>query len=736
MAITKTSLRLEGMSDELMFLVYDEYSNMFFNPAYVVYIDGTRIYTNLSNYQGDGCLEYEERCPDTFLDQDNCDGTTYYSESELLVGGIFQIKRNDFWIGAMWETAKEEWTDSSETATDYDYQVDNHWVEYCYEDPSLPMTRDYSLDKSTVGTETSYEEESFSFHKSEPMAIFGFQVGNWDLGLRLHSVSEEKKESSQWSCSDEGQITADFTDKSWYYDDCEAASPEVTSYKEETGSSVSTYSFSMSASDKEEESCDETLFAGGAIYHTPSFDFGFVYEQEKWNWSFNETYCDLLVEAMMEGSYDWYSKEYSYGFLTESKEEHCDMFTDVDTYFGSGIEEEWIHLPNLEAQLHATKLSEEEVNGTSTVYGFSIEYPWTSQWTLRAYGRLHRGSGSYDYMNKCEGSGSLDINGACSEEETHYNCMEYTEGGERSFALSGDVSWKATSEIDSGDISNNGSNIGIGAQYNWGPTTVIALGVKSVRSNWNNSGEVQPRLVKFDGSGEGEYNERWWYEYMDLPLYGSSSEYEESYEGNFEIEGTWSDNKTITYEENSSYNSLIVPVGVEWKPCMLKCLTLRLGASTRIATTNSKFVATIVDEPDSYEGTASASWSNSDGEGESYAATWNADTSHTIVTEYTFPATDDNYTVTEEWDTEGNKTVTIEYADGTTYTYYYPNKNITTTETTTTTKTDEWSHVSTTTTYSFGATYAPTENVKIDLMHFSDLVDMQKWVLSVTFLFK
>ncbi len=88
-AIVPISLRMRGLSPALVGIVDDEYSDIFYNPAFVNRVEGNRIYTNLSNLQGYG--------EDMFFDK------AYYPllGSYNLFGGI--TEKNGMKLGALLE---------------------------------------------------------------------------------------------------------------------------------------------------------------------------------------------------------------------------------------------------------------------------------------------------------------------------------------------------------------------------------------------------------------------------------------------------------------------------------------------------------------------------------------------------------------------------------------------------------------------------------------------------------
>ncbi|MEO0076192.1 MAG: hypothetical protein ABIK19_00775, partial [candidate division WOR-3 bacterium] len=94
MAIVPVSVRMRGLNPDLVGIVDDEYSDLFFNPAFINKIDGKRVYTNLSNIHNLG--------EDLFFNP-NYYPAMYYN----LLGGITNIK--DHKLGALIQTGGADW---------------------------------------------------------------------------------------------------------------------------------------------------------------------------------------------------------------------------------------------------------------------------------------------------------------------------------------------------------------------------------------------------------------------------------------------------------------------------------------------------------------------------------------------------------------------------------------------------------------------------------------------------
>lgn len=88
-AIVPVSMRMRGLGPSLVGIVDDEYSDLFFNPAYINRIEGSRVYTNLSNLHNYG--------EDMFFGKDY-PSYMYYN----LIGGITDVR--EMKLGAILET--------------------------------------------------------------------------------------------------------------------------------------------------------------------------------------------------------------------------------------------------------------------------------------------------------------------------------------------------------------------------------------------------------------------------------------------------------------------------------------------------------------------------------------------------------------------------------------------------------------------------------------------------------
>ncbi|MCX8015043.1 MAG: hypothetical protein N2748_03400, partial [candidate division WOR-3 bacterium] len=94
MAIVPVSVRMRGLNPDLVGIVDDEYSDLFFNPAFINKIEGKRVYTNLSNVHNLG--------EDLFFNP-NYYPDMYYN----LIGGIISYKAHK--LGALVQTGGADW---------------------------------------------------------------------------------------------------------------------------------------------------------------------------------------------------------------------------------------------------------------------------------------------------------------------------------------------------------------------------------------------------------------------------------------------------------------------------------------------------------------------------------------------------------------------------------------------------------------------------------------------------
>lgn len=128
MAIMPYSLRMRGMGPGLVGIVDDEYSDLYFNPALINNVEGTRVYTNLSNIHNTG--------------SDQIFADWYEFPQYNLIGGITSY--NDMKIGGLLETGG---TDYIYTDQDYETEIDGNerWVD----STNIKMT--YKDLRTTVG---------------------------------------------------------------------------------------------------------------------------------------------------------------------------------------------------------------------------------------------------------------------------------------------------------------------------------------------------------------------------------------------------------------------------------------------------------------------------------------------------------------------------------------------------------------------------------------------------------
>jgi hypothetical protein len=111
-AFVPISMRMRGLSPALVGIVDDEYSDIFYNPAFLNRIEGKRIYTNLSNLHGAG--------EDMFFNK------SYYPEmtSYNLFGGITEVNGSKF--GALFELGGYDYTIS---LSEYETEIEGNTTE-------------------------------------------------------------------------------------------------------------------------------------------------------------------------------------------------------------------------------------------------------------------------------------------------------------------------------------------------------------------------------------------------------------------------------------------------------------------------------------------------------------------------------------------------------------------------------------------------------------------------------
>ncbi|MEO0091345.1 MAG: hypothetical protein ABIK61_01350 [candidate division WOR-3 bacterium] len=88
LAIVPVSMRMRGLGPDLVGIVDDEYSDLFFNPAYINHIEGTNVYTNLSGINSEPAYVFDPSYAPSM----------YYN----LIGGITTIR--NIKCGALFET--------------------------------------------------------------------------------------------------------------------------------------------------------------------------------------------------------------------------------------------------------------------------------------------------------------------------------------------------------------------------------------------------------------------------------------------------------------------------------------------------------------------------------------------------------------------------------------------------------------------------------------------------------
>lgn len=143
-AVVPISLRMRGLGPALVGIVDDEYSDVFYNPAFVNQINGHRLYTNLSNLQGSG--------EDMFFDKFYYPKMTSYN----LLGGI--TEKNGMKLGALLEFG------GINSVTNGSY----YWQE---------------ISGTTTDVETSLWSEHNNCTKTALNLLWGKQLAGYDFGV-------------------------------------------------------------------------------------------------------------------------------------------------------------------------------------------------------------------------------------------------------------------------------------------------------------------------------------------------------------------------------------------------------------------------------------------------------------------------------------------------------------------------------------------------------------------------
>lgn len=172
-AIAPVSLRMRGLSPALVGIVDDEYSDIFYNPAFINKVDGNRLYTNLSNLQGSG--------EDLIFDK------AYYPYfgSYNLYGGITEM--NSMKLGALLEVGGY---DFSMSGGEYSTEIENGTT---------------YIDSVFGSWSSKYSSTAFNL-------LWGKKMSNFDIGVLL------------------GPKGYTYEDKSIYTEISYTINPSMTSY--------------------------------------------------------------------------------------------------------------------------------------------------------------------------------------------------------------------------------------------------------------------------------------------------------------------------------------------------------------------------------------------------------------------------------------------------------------------------------------------------------------------------
>jgi hypothetical protein len=158
MAIVPVSMRMRGLNPGLVGIVDDEYSDLFFNPAFINHIDGNRVYTNLSNIHNYG--------QDMIFDPDYAPDL-YYN----LLGGVTSC--HNMKVGGILETGGY-----NSVMTDNEYTTD-----ITGNSTYVDSTTDVTVDKNLS---TAFD------------LFLGKRISNYDVGLFIapQGVNYEQSEKT------------------------------------------------------------------------------------------------------------------------------------------------------------------------------------------------------------------------------------------------------------------------------------------------------------------------------------------------------------------------------------------------------------------------------------------------------------------------------------------------------------------------------------------------------------
>jgi hypothetical protein len=162
MAIVPVSVRMRGLGPELVGIVDDEYSDLFFNPAFINKIEGNRVYTNLSNIHNWG--------DDLFFNGD------YYPEMFYnLIGGVTSIGEHK--VGGILEMG----------GADYLYTEKGNYTEI------------YNSIKEidTMNYEYKTKNTDFALNLFWGKQLNNFHIGAW-IGPHIINIEESEKYSESY----------------------------------------------------------------------------------------------------------------------------------------------------------------------------------------------------------------------------------------------------------------------------------------------------------------------------------------------------------------------------------------------------------------------------------------------------------------------------------------------------------------------------------------------------------
>ena len=157
-AIVPVSVRMRGLGPSLVGIVDDEYSDLFFNPAFINKIDGNRVYTNLSNVHNFG---------EDLIFSDMYSPDMYYN----LLGGITECCQSK--VGALIEMSG---ADMLITEEEYTQEIDGN---------------DTYIDSIKTETKMKYTDNSFNLFLGKKFG--NFHIGVW-VGPEMMAMEQNEKD--------------------------------------------------------------------------------------------------------------------------------------------------------------------------------------------------------------------------------------------------------------------------------------------------------------------------------------------------------------------------------------------------------------------------------------------------------------------------------------------------------------------------------------------------------------